>query len=84
MNCLIKDQIRFRVGKKVRGKQTDKNVYMFVEYETEKDMQVNPVARLLKKRKLTYSKVSYKAGTNTYRQIRKSSRLDLEKKPKKK
>ena len=44
MNCLMKHQVRYRVGRKVRGKTNAKNIYMFVEYELDKDVKTNRIA----------------------------------------
>ena len=68
---LIKN-MRFKYGKKLQVKTTTKNVYMFVEFENEKDS--NRVQTLLRKRKLNVSKKAYLAGSNTFIAIKRSKR----------
>ena len=81
--CMIKKQfgpkiagliknMRFKCGNKLQVKTTTKNVYMFVEFENEKDS--NRVQTLLRKRKLNVSKKAYLAGSNTFIANKRSKR----------
>ena len=70
---LIKS-MRVRFGRKIGNKMSPVNAYMLVEVESEKSIAkvISMLAKgkFMKHRKLTYR--CYKAGTNTYVQIRRS------------
>ena len=71
---MLKGNIRFKIGRKVRGKTSQNNAYMFVEYESDKSMKINPIGSGIRKGAFPYTRVAFKAGTNTFVQIRKSKR----------
>ena len=68
---LNKLPIRFKYGRKVSQKTNAQSVYMFVEYEDEKS--INLITRYLKKGRISgISSKCYLAGTNTFTRIIKS------------
>jgi len=66
---LNKYPIRFKYGRKVGKKPGNNNVYMFVEYEDDKS--INLVTRFMKK---AMQSGIYLAGTNTFTKILKSKK----------
>jgi len=75
---LVKAPLRFRVAKKVRGKTTNKSVYMFVEFEggddNEESASIAKVTKAVFKGRLSLSRKCYRVGTNTFVVIRRSKR----------
>lgn len=69
---LVKEPIRFKVGKKIPGKTNNKSIYMFVEFENEKS--IHRVNKMVYKRRINFSRKCYLAGTNTFVAIRRSKR----------
>jgi len=67
---LMKRPLRVKFGRKIDKKNTAINCYMFAEFENE--ASIANVISLMGKGKMLYGCKSYKAGTNTYVQIRRS------------
>ena len=73
---MIRGPIRFRTGKQIKGKSTTKNTYMIIEFENEQAVD-SGITRQINQGKvgvLGLGTKAYKAGTNTFVQIRKSKR----------
>ena len=71
---LIRGPIRFKVGRQVKGKSTTKNTYMMIEFES--DQQGESLTKNINKGKIGIfaGAKAYKSGTQTFVQIRKSTR----------
>lgn len=61
---LFKMPIRFKDAKKIKGKSSRHNAYMFVEFEDE--ASIEKVTRLASTGKLPFAKKCFRAGTNTF------------------
>lgn len=71
---LMKRPLRVKFGRKIDKKNTMVNCYMFAEFESE--ASIANVISLVGKGKLLSGVKAYKAGTNTYVQIRRSRRIN--------
>lgn len=69
---LFKLPFRFKDAKKIRGKTSRSNAYMFVEFEDE--ASIVKVTKLVSTGKLNFARKCFRAGTNTFVQIRRSVR----------
>jgi hypothetical protein len=71
---LMKSQIRIKIGKKLPMKQSQKNQYIFVEFEPPRWGETAGVTKLVKNKRITLSDRAYIAGTNTFVYYRRSKK----------
>mmetsp|Transcript_34673 Transcript_34673/g.53120 ORF Transcript_34673/g.53120 Transcript_34673/m.53120 type:complete len:289 (-) Transcript_34673:29-895(-) len=71
---LVSLPLRLRIAKKIGVKTNPKSIYLFVEFENQKSVEIAKVTKLVHKGKINISRKAYLAGTNTFVAIRRSKR----------